>query len=243
MKSLFDSSADVDIVTKETYNFFKNVKTEIDQTEIQVILPSDGVILLKKYVKLKLYFGLFCINGKFWIIECNNKEFNVIIFRPTQKYTNYILILTIGYRVYRREEERKIKIVRLRNNEKFNKNCLVTTMSIISVPKKKIFQVTSANKENNAKPNEEIKHLLAEYRDVTATSINQVKLARAEPHTIRLTKNVPIKLRPYKLSNEPSLALKEEIEKLLNKGLIEPSHSPWAFPVLLVKKTVNREFV
>jgi len=43
-------------------------------------------------------------------------------------------------------------------------------------------------------------------------------------------------LRPYKISLEQSIALKEEINKLLNHGLIAPSHSPWAFPVLLVKK-------
>ncbi|OUM70670.1 hypothetical protein PIROE2DRAFT_25687, partial [Piromyces sp. E2] len=41
---------------------------------------------------------------------------------------------------------------------------------------------------------------------------------------------------PYKISLEQSLALKKEINKLIEHGLIVPSHSPWAFPVLLVKK-------
>ncbi|OUM57666.1 hypothetical protein PIROE2DRAFT_26737, partial [Piromyces sp. E2] len=41
---------------------------------------------------------------------------------------------------------------------------------------------------------------------------------------------------PYKISLEQSNALKEEIGKLLHHRLIAPSHFPWAFPVLLVKK-------
>ena len=56
------------------------------------------------------------------------------------------------------------------------------------------------------------------------------------PHNIQLEPNVkPIKQRCYRLSKVQALALKEELEKLKNK-LIEPSHSPWSSPVILVPK-------
>jgi len=71
---------------------------------------------------------------------------------------------------------------------------------------------------------------------VLVDNIDKVQIADAEPHSIVITNEKPIKLRPYKISLEQSIALKEEINKLLNHGLIAPSHSPWAFPVLLVKK-------
>ena len=78
--------------------------------------------------------------------------------------------------------------------------------------------------------------LLKNFDDVLIDSIDRVRTANAEPHSISLTNSKPIKLRPYKISLEQSLALKKEIKKLLDHGLIVPSRSPWAFPVLLVKK-------
>jgi len=47
---------------------------------------------------------------------------------------------------------------------------------------------------------------------------------------------MPIKQKAYKISQVQSNALKEELRKLLEKKLIEPSHSPWASPVVLVLK-------
>ena len=69
-----------------------------------------------------------------------------------------------------------------------------------------------------------------------ATSLSQLSTAKLEPHSIPTTTDKPIKLKPYKLSKEHSDILKNEIISLLNKRLIIPSHSPWAFPVLLVQK-------
>jgi len=78
--------------------------------------------------------------------------------------------------------------------------------------------------------------LLKEFDDVLVDSIEKVSIAKVEPHSIELTNLNPIKLRPYKISLEKSNALKEEIIKLLKHGFIEPSHSPWSFPVILIKK-------
>ena len=69
-----------------------------------------------------------------------------------------------------------------------------------------------------------------------ATSLTQLTTAKLEPHSIVTTTDVPIKLKPYKLSKEHSDILKQEIISLLEKDLIIPSHSPWSFPVLLVQK-------
>jgi len=81
-----------------------------------------------------------------------------------------------------------------------------------------------------------LQNLLKNFDDVLVDSIEKVSVAHAEPHSIPLINTAPIKLRPYKISLEQSKALKNEIHKLMEKGLIVPSHSPWAFPVLLVKK-------
>ena len=50
------------------------------------------------------------------------------------------------------------------------------------------------------------------------------------PRTAHISK-APYRLAPVELKE-----LKIQLEKLLEKGLIRPSHSPWGAPVLFVKK-------
>lgn len=45
---------------------------------------------------------------------------------------------------------------------------------------------------------------------------------------------VPIKQRPYRLTPVKQAIVKEKIEDMLSAGIIEPSYSAWASPVILV---------
>jgi len=59
---------------------------------------------------------------------------------------------------------------------------------------------------------------------------------RAE-HTVELEPNaVPVKKRDFKRSPAEYAVIKEHIDQMLRDGIIEPSESAWASPVLLVKK-------
>nr|XP_055053112.1 uncharacterized protein LOC129438391 [Misgurnus anguillicaudatus]XP_055053113.1 uncharacterized protein LOC129438391 [Misgurnus anguillicaudatus] len=55
-------------------------------------------------------------------------------------------------------------------------------------------------------------------------------------HNIYTTCQVPIKQKPYRLSPVKQLAMEEQLEEMLSQGIIEPSHSSWAAPVVLVPK-------
>jgi hypothetical protein len=46
----------------------------------------------------------------------------------------------------------------------------------------------------------------------------------------------PIAKAPYKSSPHEQQIIQKEIHELLQAGLIRPSSSPWAAPVLLIKK-------
>jgi hypothetical protein len=46
----------------------------------------------------------------------------------------------------------------------------------------------------------------------------------------------PISKRAYRGSGPELVELKKQLDKLLEKGYIRPSISPWAAPVLFVKK-------
>ena len=47
---------------------------------------------------------------------------------------------------------------------------------------------------------------------------------------------VPISRRPYKMAPLELAELKKQLDESLKKGFIRPSSSPWACPILFVKK-------
>lgn len=59
---------------------------------------------------------------------------------------------------------------------------------------------------------------------------------QVDEHRIRMKDETPIKIR-YQSRNEATQAIiNSEIDNLLQKGYIEPSHSPYCSPITLVKK-------
>ena len=58
------------------------------------------------------------------------------------------------------------------------------------------------------------------------------------PHiSVRIkTEGSPIKQRPYRLPFRKRAALDKKIDEMLDQGIIKPSSSPWASPVVLVEK-------
>jgi hypothetical protein len=78
--------------------------------------------------------------------------------------------------------------------------------------------------------------LLCMYKDIFAR--DDMDLGRTDKvmHTIDTGDAKPIRQRPRRVPMHLQKEAKEQVEKLLQNGLIEPSTSPWASPVVLVKK-------
>ena len=55
-------------------------------------------------------------------------------------------------------------------------------------------------------------------------------------HTIDTGTATPIRQRPYRHSPEARKEIDRQVDKMLESGIIEESTSPWASPVVLVKK-------
>lgn len=58
-------------------------------------------------------------------------------------------------------------------------------------------------------------------------------------HKIFLSNHMPIKQKPYRVSPTKLQIIKEHVEEMLEKDIIEPSTSPYAAPVVLVPKKNN----
>jgi len=102
-------------------------------------------------------------------------------------------------------------------NEKVNKNTILEELIEDMDIKDDIFK-------------KEFKNILNSYSDVIVISIDDLESSLLLLHHIELLNgsSKPIKQKAYSISQIQLEALKEELRKLIDKGLIAPSHSPWS---------------
>ena len=80
---------------------------------------------------------------------------------------------------------------------------------------------------------EGIKRLLKEHQDLFG---DVPRLCPLLPHDVEVQETAPIRQAPYHLSTQKRDFLRKEVTRLQQQGLIRPSISPWASPVVLVPK-------
>ena len=59
-------------------------------------------------------------------------------------------------------------------------------------------------------------------------------------HRIQLSDDMPVKQMPRRLSQPQREIMEREVKDMLDKGVIQPSFSPWASPIVLVKDNSTR---
>lgn len=91
---------------------------------------------------------------------------------------------------------------------------------------------------NHLKPfeKEKVMHLLNKYRGIFANDIKDLGCCDTITHKIRLTDNIPVRQKPFRVPHNLQPEMKRQIDQLLEADIIEPSTTPYAAPVLLVKK-------
>eukprot|EP00117_Sycon_ciliatum_P047635 scpid8220/ scgid34011/ Transposon Ty3-I Gag-Pol polyprotein; Gag3-Pol3; Transposon Ty3-2 TYA-TYB polyprotein; Capsid protein; p24; Spacer peptide p3; Nucleocapsid protein p11; Ty3 protease; p16; Spacer peptide J; Reverse transcriptase/ribonuclease H; p55; Integrase p52; Integrase p49 len=81
-----------------------------------------------------------------------------------------------------------------------------------------------------------LRDLLLQYHDVFALHPDDHGYCDLAPHKIDTGDHSPIKQQPYRVPFRHREQLQNIINDLLQKGVITPSASPWASPVVLVPK-------
>ena len=81
-----------------------------------------------------------------------------------------------------------------------------------------------------------LRDLLEEYQDIFSTEGKQLGKTSLVQHTISTGSHRPIKQPPRRAPLGQEEIVQEELDKMLRLGVIEPSSSAWASPVVLVKK-------
>jgi hypothetical protein len=91
----------------------------------------------------------------------------------------------------------------------------------------------------NKDEREVLKRLLNNYQDVFSSKDDPLGRTGLVQHRIQTVDHPPIKQRPRREPIGMQNTVQKEIKDMLEKGVIEPSQSAWASPVVLVKKKDN----
>ena len=84
---------------------------------------------------------------------------------------------------------------------------------------------------------ESLRSLLYEFKDQFSKSSHDLGNTNLVEHTIKTLPDCkPVKLRPYRIPLAKREFAENEIKAMAEKGLIEPSHSAWSAPAVLVPK-------
>jgi hypothetical protein len=93
----------------------------------------------------------------------------------------------------------------------------------------------------STKQQEQFNQLLEENQDMFATDISQLGRTNIIQHKIDTGIEKPVKQRFYRSNPIEEQFIEEEIQRLLQKGLVVKSFSPWASPVVVVGKKNGKQ--
>ena len=80
----------------------------------------------------------------------------------------------------------------------------------------------------------QVKRLVREFEDRFTPRPGMTDIVQ---HQVKLTSNTPVHCKPYRLPYATRQELKKDIREMLDLGIIRESKSPYASPVVIVKKS------
>ena len=81
----------------------------------------------------------------------------------------------------------------------------------------------------------QIRNLINKYKHIFSHQ-SQVQTTKNIKHSIITNESFPLRQKPYRVAPKERDIIEEQVEKMLEDNVIRPSSTPWASPVILVKK-------
>ena len=123
-----------------------------------------------------------------------------------------------------------------KTEENVKKNGAVNADQMLELPElngKETIQGVKIYPHLSETQTKEVREILNEFKDVLTDVPGETNLVM---HEINLTSDHPVRTKQYPLPFSMTETIRDETEKMLKLGIIEPSQSPYSSPVVLVKK-------
>ncbi|UYV70790.1 K02A2.6-like [Cordylochernes scorpioides] len=123
------------------------------------------------------------------------------------------------------------------NGQEFGQKGLLLARTLCKSDQSHLQELLEGTREGlNWIQQKKLEHLLCQYEDVFATSPKDVGRTNVTQHRIDTGGATPVKQLPRRLPMTRRDEVAKLIEEMAEQDVIEPSSSPWASPVVLVKK-------
>lgn len=99
-----------------------------------------------------------------------------------------------------------------------------------------VLQKAKISPNLSAKERESINELLQKYVHAFSQTDSDRGETNLVEHQIKLTTNVPIKQAPYRVPPFKRQIIKDKVQEMIDQGVLEESRSPFAAPVVLIRK-------
>ncbi len=83
---------------------------------------------------------------------------------------------------------------------------------------------------------QKLQQLLQKYNSLFAKGLNELGATSVVHHKIETGQATPIKQLPRRLPNVLKPVVEQQVNEMLDNGIVRPSKSPWASPIVLVRK-------
>lgn len=126
------------------------------------------------------------------------------------------------------------RVAREENNLSSSVMQISTTTKELATPLKE----TDIRVGDNISPqeNQQLVSLLNQYRQCFASCLSELGTTTVGEMSIKLSSDEPVVYRPYRLSIREKEVVRNMVSELLENGIIQPSTSQYASPVVLVRK-------
>ena len=84
-----------------------------------------------------------------------------------------------------------------------------------------------------------VMQLLKKFSDAFSKNDRDIGCTGLVKHKIKTEGSSPIKQKPYRLPKQHVKEAQNQLDKMIEDGVVERSESPWCFPVILVRKKDN----
>lgn len=175
------------------------------------------------------------------IIEFRDGKGRTFVMNPTKKPIKLVRGKCIGqlqiisdYDIVGQLPETEETLMSMHNIELNQQSLDFTENSRITIPDE-INQIELGDHLSQKQKND-LKSLLGKYRHCFAFEPHELGEADCVQHVIDTGDHPPICQKPFRVSYFERVEINKQIQGFLDQGIIVPSISPWASPVVLAKK-------
>lgn len=127
------------------------------------------------------------------------------------------------------------------DEDDFDEVVQVEDSNVRKIRSREILEASSIGNEVQGEEREMLTSLIEEYSDCFALTIKEIGCTTKAKLEIELDKNEVVTYRPYRLSYSERQVVQKKINELKEAGIVEDSFSPFASPILLVRKKNGEE--